>query len=100
MQGLTRDRPGPHRQRRHWDTCPQVETDPERVSGARCLKHTRLPLSTVYEHLADGASIKDIVEWFPGVTQEQIQALLNHDAQTLKEDDGWLDESCSTTVRP
>lgn len=108
MNSLTRERAQPDRvephglqpaRRRHWDTCPQVETNPKRVGGARCVRNTRLPLSTVYEHLASGASIKEIVEWFPGVTEEQIRAVLNHDAKTLKEDDGWL-ESSSTKARP
>ena len=103
MNRLTRERTEPRGQqptrRRHWDTCPQVETNPRRVGGARCVRNTRLPLSTVYEHLASGASIREIVEWFPGVTEEQISAVLNHDARTLKADDGWL-ESSSTTARP
>ena len=75
--------------RRHWDTCPEVERDPQRVSGARIFRRTRLPLSTVYDHLANGLSIKEIVEQFPGVQEAQIRAVLQHDADTLMEDDGW-----------
>ena len=74
---------------RHWDTCSGVERDPEKMSGARVFKNTRLPLSTLYEHLADGATIKDIVEWFPGVKEEQLSAVLKHDAETLRKEDGW-----------
>ena len=74
---------------RHWDTCPEVEKDPERVSGARVFRGTRLPISTLYEYLAQGATIRDVAEWFPGVAQAQLQAVLRHDAETLKRQDGW-----------
>ena len=74
---------------RHWDTCAEVERDPQKVSGARVFKGTRLPLSTMYEHLAGGATIKDVAEWFPGVEKAQLSAVLEHDAQTLREDEGW-----------
>ena len=102
MKTLTRTRAQARTQpesppQRHWDTCPEVDSDPKKLGGARIFKHTRLPLSTVYEHLAEGASIKDIVEWFPGVEEAQIKALLEHDAETLKDDREWL-RSCSTTA--
>ena len=74
---------------RHWDTCPEVERNPEKMSGARVFRDTRLPLSTMYEHLAGGASINDIVDWFPGVEKAQLRAVLTHDAETLKNEDGW-----------
>ena len=76
-------------QMRHWDTCSEVERDPEKVSGARVFRDTRLPLSTLYEHLASGATIKEIAQWFPGVEEEQLRAVLEHDAETLRKEDGW-----------
>ena len=88
----TRSQAAPRREsptHRHWDTCPEVERDPKRVSGARIFKRTRLPLSTVYAHLANGLSINEIVEQFPGVEEAQIRAVLQHDAETLMDDDGW-----------
>ena len=87
FQPPTENRERRERQRRHWDICPEVETNPMKVGGARVFTNTRLPLSTMYEHLAGGASIEDIVDWFPGVEEDQIRAVLNHDARTLKEDD-------------
>ena len=74
---------------RHWDTCAAVERNPRKVSGALVFKGTRLPVSTLYEHLAGGATIKEFVEWFPGVEEHQIRAVLEHDAETLKAEDGW-----------
>ena len=72
-----------------WDRCPEVERDPEKMSGARVCRNTRLPLSTLYEHLASGATIKEIVQWFPGVEEQQLRAVLEHDGETLRKEDGW-----------
>ena len=75
------------RTQRHWDACPEVETDPERMGGARTFRGTRVPVATVYDHLAGGMSIKEIVEQFPSVHERQILTVLQHDANTLTEDD-------------
>ena len=74
---------------RHWDTCSEVERDPEKVGGARVFRDTRLPLSALYEHLASGATIGEIAQWLPGVEEAQLRTVLEHDAQTLKKEDGW-----------
>ena len=76
-----------HETERHWDSCSEVERNPKKLSGARVFKDTRLPQATLYEHLADGASIQDIVDWFPGVEEAQLSAVLRHDAQSVIEDD-------------
>ncbi len=64
-----------------WESCPAVERRPERVSGAWVFTGTRIPLVALYENLADGATIDDFVEWFPGVDREQVRAVLKFEAQ-------------------
>ena len=54
-----------------WKTCPAVERDPEKVSGARVFRGTRVPVSTLFENLRDGATIDEFLEWFPGVERHQ-----------------------------
>jgi uncharacterized protein (DUF433 family) len=66
-----------------WSQCPAVESVPERRSGAWVYKDTRTPVSVVFENLAAGASIEEIIEWF-GVTREQIEAVLQFAAQSLE----------------
>ena len=61
-----------------WSSCSAVERDPERVSGAWVFRGTRVPVSALFENLEDGAEITQFVEWFPGVTVEQVRAVLNH----------------------
>ncbi len=66
-----------------WSTCPAVERKPGKVSGAWVFAGTRIPLSALYENLASGATVDEFVEWFPGVDEWQIRAVLEHEAKTL-----------------
>ena len=65
-----------------WSTCPAVERNLERVSGAWVFRGTRVPISALFENLEDGASVSEFVEWFPGVTHEQVRAVLEHAARS------------------
>lgn len=66
-----------------WNTCPAVERTPERVSGAWVFKGTRVPVKALFENIEEGASVDDFVEWFPGVTREQVLAVLAHAEKSL-----------------
>jgi len=65
-----------------WSSCPAVERDPERVSGAWVFRGTRVPVAALFENLEDGAQIAQFLEWFPGVTLEQARAVLEHAARS------------------
>ena len=65
-----------------WSSCPAVERDPERVSGAWVFCGTRVPIAALFENLEDGASAAQFVEWFPGVTLEQVSVVLDHAARS------------------
>jgi len=65
-----------------WSTCPAVEHDPARVSGAWVFRGTRVPVAALFENLEDDASVQQFVEWFPGVTAEQARAVLEHAARS------------------
>ena len=65
-----------------WYTCPVVERDPQRVSGAWVFRGTRVPVAALFENLEDGAQVSQFVEWFPGVTPEQVRAVLEHAARS------------------
>jgi uncharacterized protein (DUF433 family) len=66
-----------------WSSCPGVERDPQRVSGEWVFRGTRVPVSALFENLEDGVGIAQFVEWFPGVTIEQVRTVLDHAAQSL-----------------
>jgi len=68
----------------NWETCPAVERTPGKVSDAWVFTGTRIPLYALYENLAGGATVKDFVEWFPGVDEMQVQSVLEHEAKLLR----------------
>ena len=68
-----------------WSQCPAVESIPGKVSGAWVFKGTRLPVATVIENLED-LSIDEVIEQFD-VTREQVAAVLDFVAQSLRASD-------------
>ena len=68
-----------------WSQCPAVERMPEKVSGAWVFKNTRVPVKALFENLEDGARIDDFLEWFPGVSRQQVEAVLEHAERSLVE---------------
>jgi uncharacterized protein (DUF433 family) len=68
-----------------WSQCPAVESIPGKVSGAWVFKGTRLPVATVIENLED-LSIDEVIEQYD-VTREQVTAVLEFVAQSLRNSD-------------
>jgi uncharacterized protein (DUF433 family) len=68
-----------------WSQCPAVERQPGKVSGAWLFKGTRVPVKALFENLEAGARLDEFLEWFPGVTREQVEAVLQHAELSLAE---------------
>ena len=66
-----------------WNECPAVERVPGKVSGAWLFKGTRVPVKALFENLESGARVDEFLEWFPGVTREQVEAVLEHAERSL-----------------
>ncbi len=56
-----------------WSQCQAIECDPAKVSGVWIFRGTRIPVQALFENLDSGATIDEFLEWFPGVTREQIK---------------------------
>ncbi|MGH9902540.1 MAG: DUF433 domain-containing protein, partial [Pyrinomonadaceae bacterium] len=69
-----------------WSSCPAVERDPEKVSGSWVFRNTRVPVVALFENFEGGASVDDFLSWFPGVTREQVEAVIEYTIQSLKTD--------------
>jgi uncharacterized protein (DUF433 family) len=68
-----------------WSQCPSVERVLGKLNGAWVFKGTRVPVKAFFENLEDGARVDDFLEWFPGVTREQVEAVLAHAERSLLE---------------
>jgi uncharacterized protein (DUF433 family) len=66
-----------------WSTCAAVEQNPERLSGAWVFRDTRVPVAALFENLEGRATVEEFLDWFPGVTRDQVKAVLDHAARSL-----------------
>jgi uncharacterized protein (DUF433 family) len=66
-----------------WSQCSAVERVADRVSGAWVFKGTRLPVRTLFENLEAGATVAQFLEWYEGVSHEQVLEVLRHAERSL-----------------
>jgi uncharacterized protein (DUF433 family) len=63
-----------------WSNCLEVERLESKVSGAWVFRGTRVPVRALFENLEAGATIDQFLEWFPGVTFDQVVAALKQNS--------------------
>ena len=66
-----------------WSKCPAVERMPGKGGGEWLFTHSRVPVRALFKNLEDGARIDEFLQWFPGVTREQVELVLRHAEQSL-----------------
>ena len=67
-----------------WSQCPAVESVLDKLGGTWVFKNTRMPVSAVFENLEDGLTIEELIELYDGLTREQIEAVLDFAARSLR----------------
>ena len=68
-----------------WSQCPAVESIPGKRSGAWVFRGTRVPVSALFSNLEGGATVDEFLEWFPGVSREQVNMVLEHASRSLED---------------
>ena len=58
-------------------------SDPEIMGGTPVFMGTRVPIQSLFDHLAAGDSIDEFLEGFPSVRREQVIALLEESKHHL-----------------
>ena|ERR1700685_4174799 len=61
-----------------WSKCTAVERIPGKVSGVWLFKDPRVPVKALFENIEGGATVQEFLEWFPGVSREQVDAVLEY----------------------
>lgn len=64
----------------------RISWNPEVCHGKACVKGTRVMVSVVLDNLAVGESVEDILENYPTITREDIQACIGYAADALREE--------------
>jgi uncharacterized protein (DUF433 family) len=59
--------------------------DPEVMSGALVFRGTRIPAQTFFDHLDHGGTMDQFLEWYDGITRQQLEAALEIRASSPSE---------------
>ncbi len=62
-----------------------VHADPEVMSGTPVFIGTRVPVSVLFENLADGSSLDEILDDWPTLTREQAVEAIKEAATILEQ---------------
>lgn len=62
----------------------RIVRDKRIMHGQPIIKGTRIPASLIFDYLADGYSIKDILDQFPHLTPEDVNAALRYGSNALQ----------------
>lgn len=62
-----------------------ISTDPGILHGVACFTGTRIPVTVVLDNLADGAQPADVLQQYPALRIEHIQAALGYAAELARE---------------
>jgi uncharacterized protein (DUF433 family) len=68
-----------------WNLCSAVDRAGGKLGGTWCFRGTRLPVATLFEHLDQGTTIDEFLEWFPSVSREQVHLVLAFAKGSLEE---------------
>jgi|CXWL01.1.fsa_nt_gi uncharacterized protein (DUF433 family) len=58
--------------------------DDDRMSGAVCFRHTRIPVSIFFEHV-EANRLNEFRTGFPDVTEEQMSAVIEASQSLIRE---------------
>jgi uncharacterized protein (DUF433 family) len=67
-----------------WSECSAVERTPGKVSGVWLFRNSRVPVKSLFENLEGGATVQEFLEWFPGISRDQIEAVLEYTQRSLE----------------
>lgn len=67
----------------HWQE--HISVSPAVLHGKACIRGTRIPVSVVLANLAEGLTPEEIIQSYPTLTPEAIQAALAYAAELAEE---------------
>ena len=62
-----------------------ISIDPNRMSGAACIVGTRVPVNSLFDHLAGGVSLDGFLDDFEGVPREKCLKAIAMSIERLME---------------
>ena len=62
-----------------------IIVDPDVCHGRACIKGTRIMVSVILDNLAAGLTAEEIVQSYPSLTREAVQAAIIYAAELARE---------------
>jgi len=69
----------------NWES--RIVSDPEICHGKPCVRGTRIMVSVILDNVAAGLSWDEIVEEYPPLTRDDVQAALEYAAALTREEE-------------
>jgi len=61
----------------------RIERNPKVMMGKPVIKGTRIPVELILRKLSEGATLEELLDAYPHLSREDIQAALAYAAETL-----------------
>ena len=65
------------------DLLKRIEINPKVMLGKPVIRGTRIPVEIVLRKLSQNISVEEILQDYPRLTREDIQAVLSHAAESV-----------------
>ena len=62
-----------------------ISSDPAVCHGTACITGTRVMVTVILDNLADGLNVEDIINSYPSVSREAVQATLQYAAELARD---------------
>ena len=69
--------------RMRWED--HITVDPKVCHGIACIRGTRVAVSVVLDNLAVGLSVQEILQSYPSLSEEAVQATIAYAAELARE---------------
>ena len=67
----------------NWEQCKAIERDSSKVSGVWVFRGTCVPVQSLFDNIDSGATVEEFLEWFQGVSREQVDEVLMFTSESL-----------------
>lgn len=76
----------------------RIDVNPKVMSGKPVIRGTRIPVELLLRKLGEGASLEELLDAYPHLSREDIQAALIYAAQTVSHEENFTLEASVTAA--
>ncbi|HEX9758405.1 MAG TPA: DUF433 domain-containing protein [Nitrospiria bacterium] len=77
----------------------RIEVNPKVMMGKPVIRGTRITVELILRKLSEGATLTDLLDAYPRLTREDIQAAIGYAADTLAHEETVILESTKRSIR-